>query len=82
MLKEGKVDYEFRNTSVPDIVDEEDISNMGEIVKGAQHFVFQQFVPGDTLDKSFNNVKPYHPDVIARFAEEMRKYVKKVTVRI
>ncbi|MEM2110898.1 MAG: anaerobic ribonucleoside-triphosphate reductase activating protein [Candidatus Bathyarchaeia archaeon] len=82
LLKEGKIDYEFRNTVVPGIVDEEDVSKMGKIVNGAKCFVFQQFVPGDTLDKSFNSVKPYSSEVIARFANEMKKYVKNVTLRI
>jgi len=82
LLKEGKVDYEFRNTVVPEIVEEEDIAKMGEAVEGARRFAFQQFIPGDTLDKRFNDVEPYSPDIITRFSEIMKKYVKEVTLRI
>jgi pyruvate formate lyase activating enzyme len=82
LLKEGRVDYEFRNTVVPGLVNEEDIPKLGEMVKFAKRFVFQEFVPGETLDEQFNKVKPYSPEVIARFAEVMKNYVDEVTLRI
>jgi len=82
ILKEGVTDYEFRSTIVPQIIDEEDIPKMGELVKGAKRFAFQQFIPGDTLDERFNKIQPYPNDKIAKFAEVMRKYVNEVIMRI
>jgi len=82
ILKNGKVEYEFRATVVPGFVDEEDITKMGEIVEGGKRFAFQQFVPGDTLDKTFNMVKPYTADVVASFADIMKKYVTEVVLRV
>jgi pyruvate formate lyase activating enzyme len=82
MLKQGKVDYEFRTTVVPGLVDAEDIIKMGELVKDAKHLVLQQFIPNDTLDKAFHNVTPYSPEVIAYFADVMEKYVNAVTLRV
>ena len=82
ILKNGKVDYEFRATVVPGFVDEEDIEKMGEIVKGGKCFAFQQFIPGDTLDKVFNNVNPSSPRVVDEFASVMKRYVANVTVRM
>ncbi|MCW4020096.1 MAG: anaerobic ribonucleoside-triphosphate reductase activating protein [Candidatus Bathyarchaeota archaeon] len=82
LLKKGSVDYEFRNTVVPGVVNEEDVPKMGETVNGARCFVFQQFVPGETLDNRFNDVKPYPPRVIEGFAEIMKKYVTAVVLRI
>ncbi len=82
ILKKGKVDYELRNTTVPTIVTEEDIPKMGETVKGAKRFAFQQFVPGETLDKTLNSLKPYPPEVIGSFAQTMKKYVDEVILRI
>jgi len=81
ILKSGRVEYEFRATVVPGFVDKEDIPKMGGIVKGGRRFAFQQFVSGDTLDKTFNSVKPYAADVIIHFADVMKKYVKEVTLR-
>jgi len=82
MLKTGKVDYEFRATVVPGFVDAEDVPRIGELVRGARTFVFQQFVAGDTLDKSFGSVKPYSPECIMSFAESMQQYAENVTLRV
>jgi pyruvate formate lyase activating enzyme len=82
MLKQGKVDYEFRTTVVPGFVDAVDIPKIGELAKDAKCLVLQQFVPNDTLDKTFSSVKPYSPEVIAEFADVMKKYVNNVVLRI
>jgi len=82
ILKDGKIDYEFRNTVVPGIVDENDIPKIGRIVEGAKRFIFQQFRPGETLDESFNNVKPYPENVIVKFSKIMKRYVSEVILRI
>jgi len=81
-LKSGKVEYEFRTTVVPGFVDAEDISRIGEIVKGAETFAFQQFASGDTLDKTFKTLKPYSPETIVGFAETMKKYAEKIILRV
>jgi pyruvate formate lyase activating enzyme len=82
ILKSGKVDYEFRTTVVPGFVDAEDISHIGEIIKGAKTFAFQQFISGDTLDRNFETVKPYSQETITGFAEKMKGYVEKRILRI
>jgi len=82
MLKKGNTDYELRNTTVPTIVTEEDIPKIGETVKEVKRFAFQQFVPGETLDKALNSLKPYPSEVISSFAETMKKYVNEVILRI
>lgn len=82
ILKKGNLDYEFRCTVVPGFVDEEDIPKIGEMVKDAKRFVFQQFVPEDTLDKTLRDVKPYLREVILHFSEAMKLYVDEVILRI
>jgi pyruvate formate lyase activating enzyme len=82
ILKNGNVDYEFRATVVPGFIDAEIIPKIGELVEGGKRFAFQQFVPGDTLDKDFNGIKPYPPEVIAGFAETMKRYVAETMLRV
>jgi len=82
MLKRGIVDYEFRSTVVPSFIDEEDITKIGELVKGAKRFALQPFIPGDTLDKKFDSVQPYSNEKIAQFADMMKKYANEVIFRI
>ena len=81
ILKTGKVDYEFRTTIVPGFVDAEDIPRIGELVKGAKTFAFQQFIPEDTLDKGLKTLKPYPPESIEKFADTMEKYIEKMMIR-
>ena len=82
ILKTGKVPYEFRTTLVPDLVTAEDMVCIGEVAKGAQTVALQQFVPDDTLDKNFQALRPYAPEVISCFAETMRKYAENVVLRV
>ena len=82
ILKTGKVPYEFRTTVVPELVTAEDIIRMGEFVKGVKTYAFQQFVPQDTLDKRFETLKPYAPEIIAEFAETMKKYAESTIMRV
>ena len=81
MLKMGKVEYEFRTTVVPGFVDIEDITRIGELVKGAKILAIQQFVPGDTLDRN-STIKPYTSESLIKFAESMRDYAENMVLRI
>ena len=82
ILKMGKTPYEVRTTLVPDLVTAEDIVRIGELVNGAQNVALQQFVPKDTLDKSFQALRPYAPEIIAEFAQTMRKYAMNLLLRV
>jgi pyruvate formate lyase activating enzyme len=82
MLKTGKVAYEFRTTVVPEFVTAEDLPRICEFVKGAKTHAFQQFVPQDTLDKRFEDLKPYAPEIIEEFAGTMKNYAENVILRI
>jgi pyruvate formate lyase activating enzyme len=82
ILKTGKVPYEFRTTFVPDLVTAEDVPCIGEVVKGAKTYAMQQFIPEDTMDKSFQALRPYAPEVFRGFAETMRKYAENVVLRV
>lgn len=81
MLKTGKVEYEFRTTVVPGFVDTEDIARIGELVKGAKTFALQQFVSGDALDKSLNELKPYTLEMIQKLAQDMENYASNLVLR-
>jgi pyruvate formate lyase activating enzyme len=81
MLKTGKVEYEFRMTIVPGFVDAEDITRIGELVKGAKTFALQQFVSGDTLDRNLNTLKPYAQETIEKYAKAMQDYASNLVLR-
>jgi pyruvate formate lyase activating enzyme len=82
MLKTGKIPYEFRTTVVPGLITAEEVVNIGEVVKGAKTYAFQQFVAQDTLDKKFETIKPYAPEKIEEFAGMMQKFTENTLLRI
>ena len=81
ILKNREVECEFRTTVVPGFVNEEDLIEIGGLVKGVKSFVLQQFVPDDTLDRAMGSLKPYSNESMTGFAESMKKYAEKVTLR-
>jgi pyruvate formate lyase activating enzyme len=81
ILKMGKVDYEFRTTVVPGFFEPADVSAMSSLVNGARAWALQQFVPGDTLDKSLNALKPYDPETLSKYAEAIRNCAEEIILR-
>ena len=75
------VDYEFRTTCAPGIVEEKDFHKIGKLVKGATKYYLQQFRNQVVFDESFREVKPYDTEELEKFAEILRKYVQKVALR-
>jgi len=82
LLKENQVPYEFRTTVVPELVTAQDITAIGELVKGSKIHALQQFIPDDTLDKRYQTIQPYQPETFNEFAEILKKYVTKVVLKL
>jgi pyruvate formate lyase activating enzyme len=59
ILKEGKVDYEFRTTVVPTLIEKEDIMEIAKWISPAKRYVLQQFRAEKNIDPKFQKIKPY-----------------------
>ena len=81
LIKNSDVEYEFRTTVVPGIVDKEDISDIGEWIKGASLYVLQQFKPQNLIDKSFFYITPYPLSFLEELKEMVKPKVKEVKIR-
>jgi len=71
LLRAGAVDYEFRVTICPGLLDTKDLISMGERIRSARRFVLQGFVPQNTLDSSLAERVPYSMEKL----DEMRHAV-------
>jgi len=62
ILKENKIDYEFRTTIVPTVLEKQDILEIARWIGGPKiKYYLQNFRPEKTLDTKFEKIKPY-PD--------------------
>ena len=76
LLLEGNVDYEFRVTICPGLLEVEDIKSMGERIQGAKRFVLQSFVPQNTLDPSMTEGPPCAKETMEDMKRALSPYVE------
>lgn len=82
LLKESRVNYEFRMTFVPGIVFKDDVVKIGLWLEGAEKFFVQQFSSAVRLvSKDFENKQPFSVKELEEFKTILSSYIKKVEVR-
>ena len=81
ILKEGKVDYEFRSTIVPSIHAKEDVIEMAKWIRGAKKYFLQNFRPEKTIDPAFEKVKPYPEEYLLEIQKAIAPFFEVCQVR-
>lgn len=81
ILLASGMDYEFRTTVVPGVVDFSDIAEIARAITGAKKYCLQQFVPRDSIDKSFLELKPYTADELEKMAAIASEYIPNVFIK-
>ncbi len=74
ILKQGRVEYQFRMTVVPQLHSEEEIQTLGKQLKAGRRLILQNFNPENPLDPSFREIAPYDPNVL----REMERMVQEM----
>jgi pyruvate formate lyase activating enzyme len=82
IIKNSGIDYEFRTTVVPGIIDESDVEEIGKWLSGVKKFALQQFQNKKVLDKNFTKIEPYSEEILKSFQKILEKYIEKVELRI
>jgi len=82
LLRRGNVDYEFRTTVVPGLLDGEDLEEIAKTLTGSKRFVIQQFRPGRTLCPEYRDVKPYSETELREFRDMMAPYFAECRLRL
>ena len=81
LLIQNKVPYEFRTTVVKALLAPEDFHGIGELIKGAEKYYLQQFVPTKLLNPQFMKKAVYSDDEFKELQTIMNKYVKSCQIR-
>lgn len=75
ILKENKIDYEFRSTILPAVHPKEDVVKMAKWIRNAKIYYLQQFRPEKTVDPEYEKHKPFNRENLEKIRRECNKYV-------
>ncbi len=79
LLKQNKIDYEFRTTLIDEYHNENDIEKIGLLLKGAKKLYLQRFVMSD--DVINKNLHPVSEEKANKFKSILKQYIDKVELR-
>jgi pyruvate formate lyase activating enzyme len=80
IMKSG-MPYEFRTTIPKKLLHEDDLLEMGKLLRNASCYILQQFIPTRTLDKQFLKYEAYSQEEMEYFREKLKKDVPVVRLR-
>ena len=78
IIMKSDLDYVFRLTAVPGLIDEEGMVEIGRMLEGAKVFQIQQFVPVNTLDPTFEQLKPFKRDGLRALGQKVEGFFSEV----
>jgi pyruvate formate lyase activating enzyme len=81
LLLASGIDYEFRTTCVPGLVEAADIRELGALVRGGRRWILQQFVPQHALDQNLHEVAPHPEAALQALAAVAGEFVGEVGIR-
>ena len=81
LLKSGGVDYEFRTTFLPELLDRDDIARVFAWIGRGRRFYLQQFRPSSHLDERWSHSTPHPPETLHEVAEIGREFFDTCEIR-
>jgi pyruvate formate lyase activating enzyme len=81
ILKKGKVDYEFRTTIAPPILEKEDILKIVQWIRPAKKYYLQNFRAEKTIDPKFEKIKPYPQEYLVEIQKIISPFFEVCQVR-
>src|SRR5664279_1301069 len=76
MILDSGLPHEFRTTIVKSQLSFDDFDAIGAMVKGAQRFALQKFVPSKTINAQFLKEQPYSDKDMEKLKTKMEQYVQ------
>lgn len=81
LLRTTGIDYEFRTTYVPSMLEKNDLVEIATYLQGSKRFYIQQFSPEETLDHSLSSLVPYTMNYLRETELECRKFIVNSKIR-
>ena len=82
LLKNSKIDFEFRTTIVPTIHRKEDFLKIARWIGGPKiKYYIQNFRPEKTIDPEFEKIKPYSKEYLLGIKKSISQYFSVCDIR-
>ncbi len=81
ILKEEKVDYEFRTTVIPLLLEKEDIISIAQWIRPAKKYYLQQFKVANTLNPEFSKLNPYSSEYLIEIKKSVELFFEVCQIR-
>ena len=81
IIKESKIQYEFRTTLAPEILTENDILAIVDWIKPASRYYLQQFKNNKTLDTRFLNFNSWSEEKAKALIEKIKPFFIECSLR-
>ena len=75
------IDYEFRTTVIESQLSFEDFENISNLIKGAEKYYLQKFVPSKIYNQALMNEKTYSNEDFQKIINLLQINIKKVELR-
>lgn len=73
ILRNSEIEYEYRTTVVPEILEFKDLEKVAERVSEHEKYYLQQFNPKNALKERFRELEPYREEELEKFKEILAK---------
>jgi len=81
ILKNNRIDFEFRTTVVPTFHTKEDILKIARWIGPAKKYFLQNFLPEKTIDPKFEKIKPYPQEYLLEIQKVISPFFEICQVR-
>lgn len=82
ILQKSDVDYEFRTTVVPGLINEKELMEISEQIKEkTENYYLQQFMPQNTLSEKYESLEPLPNDKLVSIKNRIKDNFKNCEIR-
>ena len=74
LLRRGGIDYEFRTTVIPGIIEARDLEEIAKLLVGSKRYVIQQFRPEKNLYPEYSEIELYSRSELEGFRALVSPY--------
>lgn len=81
LIQSSNIEYEFRTTVVPGLHDKNIMKDISKLLEGSKKYYIQNFKPGNSLDKEFDNKRTFTGNELQEFKSILDNYIDNVEIR-